>query len=178
MKVVNMLPPVDIVIMAGYMLIIGDPELEGMILVNIHPALPWGQRGTWQEVIHQLIAEEAQEQGIMIHLVTKTLDRGPVISFCRFPIRGPEWDDLWNQWTRDIKTDSTREQRENHPLFKKIRTEGEVRELPLLRSAIRELAFGNIIIRDRTILAGGKLQETGVELTDTIESQLAGIARF
>ncbi len=172
MKVVNMLPPVDIVIMAGYMLIIGDPELEGMILVNIHPALPWGPRGTWQEVIHQLIAEEAQEQGIMVHLVTKTLDRGPVISYCRFPIQGPEWDDLRNQWARDIKPDSTREQRENHPLFKKIRAEGEVRELPLLRCAIRELAFGNIIIRDRKIWAGGKLQETGVELTDIIEGQM------
>lgn len=176
MKMVAMLPSVDIVIMAGYMLIIGDPELEGMVLVNIHPALPWGPRGTWQEVIHQLIAEEALEQGIMVHLVTKILDRGPVISYCRFPIRGQGWDELWDQWKRDIKPESSREERESHPLFKKIRAEGEIRELPLLRGAIRELAFGNIVIRNRVILAGGKPQETGVELTDFIERQLPDAA--
>lgn len=159
----------DIVVMAGYMLIIGDPELE-LNLVNIHPALPWGPQGTWQEVIHKLIAEEADEQGIMIHLVTKTLDRGPVISYCRFPIQGPEWAPLWEDWKRDISPESTREERESHPLFRKIRLVGEVRELPLLSSAIKELAFGNIEIRDKQIFVGGQLMERGVDLTDAIEA--------
>lgn len=170
MRVVDLLPPVDIIIMAGYMLILGDPELEGLDLVNIHPALPWGPRGTWQEVIHQLIAEDANEQGIMVHMVTKELDRGPVISYCRFPIKGEGWNDAWKQWQTDIGADASRETREKHPLFRKIRLEGEVRELPLLRSAIRELAFGNITIRDRKIWVGGTLQTEGVELTETIEA--------
>jgi len=169
MKTVAVLPPVDIVVMAGYMLIIGDPELEGLVLVNIHPALPWGPRGTWQEVIHELIAEEAQEQGIMVHLVTKELDRGPVISYCRFPIQGAEWDSLWKDWQQHVKPEHGREIREDHPLFKKIRAEGEIRELPLLRGAIRELARGNIVIRDRQIWAGGNLQQEGVDLTAMIE---------
>ncbi len=167
---VNMLPTVDIVIMAGYMLIIGDPELEGMVLVNIHPALPWGPRGTWQEVIHQLIAEEAQEQGIMVHLVTKTLDRGPVISYCRFPIRGEGWDAFWEEWKREIKPDSSREERENHPLFKKIRAEGEVRELPCC-GALSVSSHARTSLYGTEDLGGGKIQETGVELTDMIENQ-------
>ena len=173
MKLISMLPKVDLVIMAGYMLIIGDPELEGLDMVNIHPALPWGPRGTWQEVIHQLIAEEAQEQGIMVHLVTKELDRGPVISYCRFPITGPEWDSLWEQWKRDIKPDATLESREAHPLFKKIRSEGEIRELPLLRGAIRELAHGNVTVRDKKIWAAGQLLQQGVDLTPAIEEIVA-----
>jgi len=173
-KLVDLLPPVDIIVMAGYMLIIGDPELEKLVLMNIHPALPWGPRGTWQEVIHQLIAEDAAEQGIMVHIVTKELDRGPVISYCRFPIRGEKWDDLWGQWNHEIGPASTIEARENHALFKKIRAEGEVRELPLLRGAIRELAFENIIIRDKQIWAGGKLQQEGVDLTSKIEEIVAG----
>ncbi|MDQ7783143.1 MAG: formyltransferase family protein [Desulfomonilaceae bacterium] len=168
-RMVELLPPVDIVVMAGYMIVIGDPELHALDIVNIHPALPWGPRGTWQEVIHQLISEEAEEQGIMIHLVTKTLDRGPVISYCRFPITGPEWDPLWDGWKRDIKSDSTREQRESHPLFTTIRREGEIRELPLLRGAIRELASGTITVQDKRIRAGGKLLEEGVDLTAAIE---------
>jgi phosphoribosylglycinamide formyltransferase 1 len=169
MKVVDLLPTADIIVMAGYMLILGDPELEGLVMVNIHPALPWGPRGTWQEVIHQLIAEDATEQGIMVHMVTKELDRGPVISFCRFPIKGEGWDDLWDSWRTEIAADAPRELRESHPLFRKIRLAGELRELPLLRSAIRELAYENIVIRDRKIWAGGKLQEEGVELTGIIE---------
>ncbi|MFH1115483.1 MAG: formyltransferase family protein [Pseudomonadota bacterium] len=172
-KTVQLLAPVDIVVMAGYMLIIGDPELDALDIVNIHPALPWGPQGTWQEVIHQLISEEAEEQGIMIHLVTRTLDRGPVISYCRFPIAGGQWDPLWDQWKRDIQSDATREQRESRPLFKKIRLEGETRELPLLRNAIRELAHGTITVQDKKIRSGGILLEEGVDMTPTIEAMVS-----
>ncbi|MEW6138647.1 MAG: formyltransferase family protein [Thermodesulfobacteriota bacterium] len=172
-RTVKMLQPVDIIVMAGYMLIIGEPELHALDMVNIHPALPWGPRGTWQEVIHELIGENASEQGIMVHLVTETLDRGPVISYCRFPIRGEGWDDLWVQWARDIEADSPRQMRESHPLFRKIRAVGEVRELPLLRGAIRELAFGHLVVRDKKIVSGGKVLEQGVDLTEAIEKIVA-----
>lgn len=173
MKVVRA-EPVDIVVMAGYMLIIGEPELNGLNIVNIHPALPWGPKGTWQEVIHELIAAQAIEQGVMVHLVTKVLDRGPVISYCRFPIQGAGWDDLWALWRRDISEDFPRESRESHPLFRKIRLVGEVRELPLLYAAIRELALGKIEIRDRKICANGLVRDGGVELTEAIEKAVAG----
>jgi phosphoribosylglycinamide formyltransferase-1 len=162
--------PADIVVMAGYMLIIGDPELQALDLVNIHPALPWGPRGTWQEVIHQLIREHAQEQGIMVHLVTKELDRGPVISYCRFSIRGQGWDPLWEQWRKEIGPDAGREERERHPLFRKIREVGEVRELPLLSGAIRELAYGHITIEGKKIRVKGEALEEGMDLTDSIEA--------
>jgi len=165
--------PADIVVMAGYMLIIGDPELRVLDLVNIHPALPWGPQGTWQEVIHELIRADAEEQGIMVHLVTKELDRGPVISYCRFPIKGEEWDLLWKKWHDEIGADASGEEKENHPLFRKIRLVGEVRELPLLAGAIRELARGNISIREKKIWAGGEQQDKGVDLTETIEEIVA-----
>ncbi|MEJ2716224.1 MAG: formyltransferase family protein [Deltaproteobacteria bacterium] len=162
--------PADIVVMAGYMLIMGDPELQMLDLVNIHPALPWGPRGTWQEVIHELIREQEEEQGIMVHLVTKELDRGPVISYCRFPIRGEGWDSLWEQWRKEIGPDATREERERHALFRKIREVGEVRELPLLSKAIRELADGHITIEKKQIWMNGEVLEKGMDLTDSIEA--------
>jgi phosphoribosylglycinamide formyltransferase-1 len=165
--------PADIVVMAGYMLIIGEPELKGLNLVNIHPALPWGPRGTWQECIHEIIDTRASEHGIMVHLVTKTLDRGPFISYCRFPVQGPEWEDLWTQWDRDITGSSSREERESHPLFRKIRLVGEIRELPLLSGAINEIAFEKIEICDKQIYANGQLQEQGVDLTESIEEAVA-----
>lgn len=173
-RVVGMLPPVDIVVMAGYMLIIGQPELETLQIINIHPALPWGPRGTWQEVIHQLIAENAHEQGIMVHLVTSELDRGPVISYCRFPIHGRNWNPLWDLWQRDMELGMTLPDKENHLLFKEIRKHGEVRELPLLRAAIRELAYGNISIREKQICQGGRKLSEGLDLTWNIETIVAG----
>jgi len=173
-KILDMLQPVDVVVLAGYMLILGAPELERLDAVNLHPALPWGPKGTWQEVIHQLIAEEASEQGIMIHLVTGMLDRGPVISYCRFPIRGEGWEDLWRQWHDEIALDRPREDREQNALFRRIRREGEIRELPLLRSVIRELAYGNITIQDKKVRAGGQIVEEGVDLTASIEEIVAG----
>ena len=70
---------------------------------------------------------------------------------------------------QEIKPGTAIEIRENHALFKKIRAEGEIRELPLLRGAIRELAFENVVVRDKKVLAGGKLQKEGVDLTSKIE---------
>jgi len=84
MKTINILPSVDLVVMAGYMLILGDPELEGLAMVNIHPALPWGPRGTWQRSYINSSLSIA-EAGIMVHLVTKELDRGPVNLVLPFP---------------------------------------------------------------------------------------------
>jgi phosphoribosylglycinamide formyltransferase 1 len=160
--------PVDIVVMAGYMLIVGEPELS-LNLVNIHPALPWGPRGTWQEVIHQLIEQEAEEQGIMIHLVTKDLDRGPVISYCRFPIQGRDWPPLWEDFRNARPLTASSKDREILPLFRRIRAVGEIRELPLLSLAIQELAFGRIQVKDKQIFSDGKLRREGVDLTDRIE---------
>ncbi len=165
--------PVDIIVMAGYMLIIGDPELRELDMVNIHPALPWGPRGTWQEVIHELIETRAKDQGIMVHLVTRTLDRGPVISYSGFPIQGGDWDRLREQWDRDITPGSPREVREQHPLFRKIRLEGEVRELPLLKGAIRELASGVVFVRDKQIWTNAGILTNGVDLTESIEKIVA-----
>jgi len=142
-------------------------------VINLHPALPWGPKGTWQEVIHQLIAKESPEHGIMIHLATGTLDRGPVISYCRFPIRGEGWEDLWRQWRDEIKIDTPGENRERHALFLRIRREGEIRELPLLRGAIRELAYGNITIQDKKVRVGGQVLDHGMDLTVVIEEIVA-----
>lgn len=171
-RTINMLPTVDIIVMAGYMLIIGEPELKNLNMVNIHPALPWGPKGTWQEVIHQLIAEKADEQGAMVHLVTKELDRGPVISYCRFPIKGTGWDELWKKWKKSIKKDSPLQDREAQELFRKIRHKGEIRELPLLTNAIRELAMGRVVVKDKKIFIAGAPSLEGVDLTESIEKEL------
>ncbi|MDY6916842.1 MAG: formyltransferase family protein, partial [Chloroflexota bacterium] len=59
----------DLCVLAGYMLIVGEEMCRRYPMVNLHPALPGGPAGTWQEVIWQLIDRKAAETGVMMHLV-------------------------------------------------------------------------------------------------------------
>jgi len=88
----------DLLVLAGYMLIVSPPMCERYAMLNLHPALPGGPTGTWQEVIWELLRTRARETGAMMHLVTPELDRGPAISYVRFAITGPAWDGLWKEY--------------------------------------------------------------------------------
>jgi phosphoribosylglycinamide formyltransferase-1 len=138
----------DIGVLAGYMLWVDDETCVTYDLINLHPALPDGPKGTWQEVIWQLIKENANEHGIMIHLCTKEWDRGAALSYCGFPIRGKEYDELWENMYEKLKTRTMEqikaEEGENEPLFATIRKNGAKRELPLIVSTIKQFADGNL----------------------------------
>lgn len=76
----------DLVILAGFMRIIGTPVLEPFKgrMINLHPALLPRYRGinTYQRAIDG----GDQEHGASIHFVTAELDGGPVISQVVIPI--------------------------------------------------------------------------------------------
>jgi len=82
----------DLCVLAGYMLIVAEEMCRKYNIINLHPAAPGGPTGTWQEVIWQLIDGMAQETGVMMHLVTPELDKGPPVTYCTFPIRGKPFD--------------------------------------------------------------------------------------
>ncbi len=87
---------IELLVLAGYMLITSPDFCARFATLNLHPALPGGPRGTWQEVIWRLLADEAQETGAMVHLATAELDSGPVVAWCAFPIVGLRYDHLWH----------------------------------------------------------------------------------
>ena len=91
----------DIIVLAGYMLVVGEEICEIHDMINLHPAAPNGPAGTWQEVIWLLIHKRAQESGNMMHLVTQELDKGPPITYCTFPVRGPAFDPLWQEMEKN-----------------------------------------------------------------------------
>lgn len=134
---------VDSIVLAGYMLIVSSELCRTYNIINLHPAAPNGPTGTWQEVIWKLIKERAEETGVIIHLVTELLDRGPVITYCKFRIRGKGFDELWEENDRKSLAEIIREG-ESNMLFIKIRREGVKRELPLLFHTIKALADGRI----------------------------------
>ncbi len=132
----------DLCVLAGYMLVVGPEMCRRFNMLNLHPAAPWGPKGTWQEVIWQLIREGARESGVMMHLVTPDLDRGPCVSYCTFPIAGPEFD----RYRAEFRTKSLDEikatQGEEFPVFKLIRQHGLEREVILMTATVKAFAEG------------------------------------
>lgn len=164
---------VDLNVLSGYMLILGDEMSRKYDVINLHPAAPGGPKGTWQEVIWELIEQRARSTGVMMHLVTEILDEGPPIAYCTFPIRGGDFDRLWVDMEQKLAmkslTQIAREERENEPLFREIRRRGVIRELPLIVQTVAAFADGRIRIENRQVVAGGRVQDQGYDLTSEID---------
>jgi phosphoribosylglycinamide formyltransferase-1 len=166
----------DLGILAGYMLWMDDDTCDAYDMLNLHPALPDGPKGTWQEVIWQLIASEAKDQGVMIHICTKEHDRGEALTFCRFPIRGGEWDALWDQLHERMKTKSLEQIKEeegiNEPLFRRIREKGAMRELPLITETIKLFADGKVEMKNKRLYRDGRALDGPYDLTEEVDGAI------
>lgn len=165
---------VDIVVLAGYMLIVGDEMCKKYNMINLHPALPDGPKGTWQEVIWHLIEDKARESGVMMHLVTPDLDRGPVVTFCKYPITGPQFDNLWESVNTAPISEIKSLQGEGNELFKEIRHAGFIRETPLIIHTLKSFADLKIKIdRDKRLVDHHGHPINGYDLTEEIDKILA-----
>lgn len=164
----------DVNVLAGYMLIVGDEMCEKYNLINLHPASPDGPAGTWQEVIWKLIEDRANQSGVMIHLVTNELDKGPRITYCTFPLRDPSINFLWEKHEQKLKSKSlnqiTKEEGKNNELFKDIRKRGVIRELPLIVQTLKIFSEGKISINDKCIMVNNRVQHQPYCLTEQIEA--------
>lgn len=166
----------DINVLAGYMLIMGEEMCDRFDLINLHPAAPDGPAGTWQEVIWELITNKANQSGVMIHLVTKELDKGPPITFCTFPLRDQSIDQLWEKHEQALRQKGLdriiQEEGANNPLFKEIRERGAIRELPLIVQTLKAFSEGKIQIENHQVLVDNHVQQQPYCLTEQIEASL------
>ena len=160
----------DLSVNAGYMLI--APVLCRVFrMINVHPALPTGPAGMWNNVIWDLIEQRADVNGVMVHLVTEDVDGGPVLSYCSYPIRGPQFDAHWVGIKGRKLSDVRRAPGEDLPLFRAIREAGLLRERPLLVETLCAVADGRL---DLELAEGGG----GVlsDLTEVVERALGRVA--
>lgn len=180
-EVTGLLDPydLDLLVLAGYMLITSPDMCVRFAILNLHPALPGGPQGTWQQVIWRLLADEADETGAMVHLATAELDSGPVVAYCSFPIVGLRWDRLWHAFRRrrdELGLDAlAAAEGERQPLFAEIRRQGERREIPLLYHTVREFAQEHLVVRAGEIV--GVTVEAPLMLTPDVEAELAADER-
>ncbi len=168
--------PFDLGILAGYMLWMDDETCREYDMLNLHPALPDGPKGTWQEVIWQLISEDAERQGAMMHICTEEWDRGAAITYCGFPIRGGDYDALWDQMHAKLGTMTLDEVKasegQDEPLFKRIREDGAKRELPLIVATIGAFADGRVRIEGKRLYAGDEALEGPYDLSAQVDASL------
>ena len=163
----------DVCVLAGYMLIVGPEMCRRYTMLNLHPALPTGPIGTWQEVVWDLIESRGTATGAMVHLVTDDLDRGPMATYFSLPITGGAFDDCWRETEGKSVPELKAVYGEELPLFRLIRQEEYRREPYLLAGTLKALAEGTIEVTGGSILdTNGKLLE-GLCLDDEIEGELA-----
>ena len=162
----------DIAILAGYMLIVSDEMCQAYKMINLHPSLPDGPKGTWREVIWQLIDNKDDRSGAMMHLVTPDLDRGPVMTYCSFDIRGKGFDEFWQQTKGRTVQEIQIDEGEQNALFQKIRSEGVRREFPLIIYTLRAFSSEQIHIQDHHLYNKEKEALNGLNITDVVEQEI------
>lgn len=157
----------DVAMLAGYMLIFTPEVSRRHPFLNLHPAEPGGPVGTWQGVIRELIETDASRSGVMVHLATEELDRGPVVASCTFSLRGAAFDQL--------RADAgSRALGDADPLFRAIRKHGAAREVPLIVATLRALADARLALDgDRIVDREGRELSHGLDLTAEVEASVA-----
>ena len=132
----------DVCVLAGYMLILSAEMSRSHPFLNLHPALPDGPIGTWQQVVWELIESRAARTGAMVHLATEAVDRGPVVSWCAAPIDGENFAPHWRALEGRRLSRIRESEGEDYPLFRLIR-ETQYRQEPyLLFETLRAVADG------------------------------------
>jgi folate-dependent phosphoribosylglycinamide formyltransferase PurN len=147
-------------VLFGYMLIATPALFKRFPLINDHPALPDGPVGTYQDVIRELIRSGARESGCLMNVVTGDLDRGPVISWCSFPIRDAQNEALW-------RDNAVGEASDDSPLFQDIRARGVARERPFLAETLRAIAERRLFVPP----------ESPLDLTEQVETRITDAQR-
>ncbi len=159
----------DICALAGYMLFTAPEMSRRYPLLNLHPAPPGGPQGTWQEVTWQLIDKRAPEGGAQVQLATEDWDRGPIVSYCTFPLTGLHFDPLWAALDSSTTAQVRASESEDHPLFQAIRAEEVRREVPLFLATLRRFATRALVVRDGRILDADGHPVTPQDMTAEIE---------
>ncbi|MBI4287062.1 MAG: hypothetical protein HY671_01380 [Chloroflexi bacterium] len=167
---------VDLCVLAGYMLVVSPEMCRRYPMINLHPAAPGGPKGTWQEVIWQLIESRATSSGVVMHLVTPKLDEGPPVTYCTYSLRGPAFDPLWTAIERMPFEDVKQREGEGNPLFRLIREEGLKREFPLILATLSAFSEGQVKLMSGMILNRDGDFKSGKDLTPEVEAALEAVA--
>jgi folate-dependent phosphoribosylglycinamide formyltransferase PurN len=162
----------DLCVLAGYMLIVGAEMCRKYPMINLHPAAPGGPQGTWQEVIWRLMEQGAEETGVMMHLVTPELDKGPPVTYGTFSLRGEPFDRYWDKIKGRSIEEVKNQEGENNPLFREIRKHGLAREFPLIIATLKAFSEGRVRIEKGRVVDSSGTGTEGYNLSEEIDEKV------
>ena len=149
--------PMDFGALAGYMLILDPETCRRYTIINLHPALPDTYKGTWEEIVAQVVENKDVRYGATVHICTPDLDRGQTLCYDSFLV------------SKVKSKDATKEEQ-----IRQVRAEELKREAHLLIGAIKMIVDGEIVIRDgKAIDRNGDLIGENPCLTERIDKKLS-----
>ena len=80
---------VDLVVLAGYLKLVGPKVLKEFTLINTHPSLlpKYGGKGMYGMNVHQAVVENHEsESGVTLHFVNEEYDKGLIIWQTHVPV--------------------------------------------------------------------------------------------
>jgi phosphoribosylglycinamide formyltransferase-1 len=149
----------DVCVLAGYMLIVSEELCQRHDMINLHPAPPGGPTGSWQEVIWALVYSKAYAAGAMMHVVTPELDKGPVVSYCLFSIKGEPFAGYWRKEDRNT-------------LFRLVRQYELAREFPLITFTLQSLSRGEVSVKGQKVTDAQGRPISGYDLTRPVDEEV------
>ena len=80
----------DLIVLAGYMSVLSENFIEKFNgrIINIHPSLLPNYKGLNTHA--RVLADKRSEHGVSIHMVTATLDDGPLIAQAKLSVRADD----------------------------------------------------------------------------------------
>ena len=127
--------PMDFGALAGYMLILDPETCRKYTIINLHPALPDTYKGTWEEIVSQVVENGDERYGATVHVCTPELDRGETLAYDSFAVT-------------PIKMRFPAEEDQ----IKQVRAEELKREAYLLIGAIKMIVDGELVIDHGNVL--------------------------
>lgn len=100
----------------------------------------------------------------MMHAVTPELDRGPVVSYCLFSIKGEPFAEYWQKEDRNT-------------LFRLIRQHELAREFPLITFTLQSLSRGEVSIMGQKVVDAQARPISGYNLTRRVDDEVNKVLR-
>ncbi len=104
----------DLVVLAGFLSVVPDPVLERFHdrVINVHPSLlpRFGGRGMYGERVHAaVLADGSPETGVTVHLVTPSVDAGPILWQKAIPVGTATTPEALRERVRPLEVDGLAE---------------------------------------------------------------------
>ncbi len=151
----------DVIFLAGYMLVLTPELVDSFLMLNLHPSLPGGYKGKWEDVINGTIDDGRRDFGAMIHVVSSVLDEGAPLTYVKLELSGPGIDDLYAKAAGG-------EESAKKELFTIMRREEFAIERPLITKTLSLLSRGIVEIRYGSVRFEGKPVEGGIDITGEV----------